>query len=112
MNTFAPNGAFDREGQHPAELLMRQIALNTDLERRHSDGVTVDPVPTARQVAAVLRSLATYGQVEHLLSPDVAALGADEYVLDPQVTGVGRYLAGLADHLRWANVENETDPHA
>lgn len=100
--------AFDLGGQHPAEVLMRQITANTHLDREHPDG-TLDPVPTARQVAAVLRSLSLHGQVTHLLSDEVAALGDDSPVLDPQAVGVGRYLAALAAHLRWRDLDGEAN---
>ncbi|BDZ52295.1 hypothetical protein GCM10025867_51020 (plasmid) [Frondihabitans sucicola] len=89
--------AYDLNGQHAADVLMGAQALHLDANLHG------DPPPTRNQVAAVLHGLANFGLASHMLSPEVAALGADK--LDPlgedfaRATGVGRYLKGLGHWL-------------
>ena len=88
--------------EHAGDRLMRQQAMTSTV---HLAGETP---PTRRQVAAVLHALSDHTQLMHLLSDDVAALAADFGVpATRQADGVGRYLHGVADHLRGAGAGPE-----
>ncbi|WIE81168.1 hypothetical protein [Curtobacterium sp. MCSS17_016] len=85
---------FHIAGEHAADRLMRQQALTSQV---YLGG---DQPPTPRQVAAVLHALSDHTHLTHLLSDDVAALAADRDGRSQQADGAGRYLQGIADHLR------------
>jgi hypothetical protein len=87
---------FTIAGEHAGDRLMRQQALTSSV---HLDG---DTPPTRRQVAAVLHALSEHTQLMQLLSDDVAHLASDRPGRGQQADGVGRYLQGIADHLRTA----------
>lgn len=91
-----PHG-YDVVGQHAADRLMSAQAISSDVNLHG------DPPPTRNQVAAVLHALADFTHNQHMLSDEVAHLGADH--LNPygeawaQATGLGRYFHGLGDWL-------------
>lgn len=62
-----------------------------------------DPAPTKRQIAAVLVALSEMTLSQHLLGPDVLALGTpkNEDFGDrfKQANGIGRFLYAVADQL-------------
>ncbi|MGW8431539.1 hypothetical protein ACWGJ9_10650 [Curtobacterium citreum] len=81
-------------GEHAGDRLMRQQALTSAVHLGN------EQPPTRRQVAAVLHALSDHTQLSRLLSDDVEALAADRPGAGQQADGVGRYLQGIADHLR------------
>lgn len=96
----------------PALKVSGRSAAERILERVHSSGrghlATVDggydPIPTKRQVAAMLVALADLTLDQHLLGPDIRELGAqrneDRDDRFKQAEGIGRFFFAVADQLR------------
>lgn len=91
------NTAFNVAGTHPAERIFNAQARSSDVYLHGEEP------PTANQVAAVLHALADFTLNQHMLSEDVASLGADrkEDFGDSwaRATGLGRWFHALGDHL-------------
>lgn len=93
------NDAFDIDGHHPADILMDDLSLGVG-----SVYLGRSPVPSRRQVAAVLRTLADFTHNQHMLSPSVLQLGERAGVATAdaehgRAVGLSRYLNTLAHHV-------------